>query len=366
MRLHPFILERHFAKYEFDVPFQLSCSDCEPYKQKELVEMASKETHQLWDELTLSYTESAGHPQLRQEIAGLYTGIEADEILTCIPEEGIFLAMNTLISKGDEVIVSSPAYQSLYEIARGIGGKVKEWRSENGLFNIEYLQSLLSPKTRMLILNFPHNPTGAHLSVNDFNQIIKWCEELNITLFSDEMYRGLEQQPDDRLPTAPAVWSGAISLSGMSKSFALPGLRIGWLVCRDKEVMQKLIILKDYTSICLSAPAEILSIIALQNHQAIWKRNLAIISKNIILVNDMVSRNPNTISWIPPKAGSVAYLYLKNGETSQNLCDRLLEEKQVLAIGSHLFNDPTPAIRLGLGRKDFGEALIRLEEGIGD
>jgi aspartate/methionine/tyrosine aminotransferase len=146
----------------------------------------------------------------------------------------------------------------------------------------------------------------------------------------------------------------------MSKTFSLPGLRIGWLACTDPGIREKLISLKDYTTICSSAPAEILAIIALQNSERIIGRNLAIIRKNIKLVNEFVAQDPGRFSWSPPVAGSVAMLNIRDGQSSETFCQKLLDSRQLLAIGSHLFNMPVPAIRLGLGRVGFSEALEQM------
>ncbi len=363
MQISPFLLERHFARYEFEVPFQLSCSDCEPLNLSELLTMASPDTLSLWQNMKLSYTESAGHPLLRQEISMLYEGIRAEDILICVPEEGIFLLMNSLLAPGDHIVVISPAYQSLHEIADGIGCKVSFWEAdEDGKYQVESLKSVITAVTRMVVINFPHNPTGALIDTADLIEIACFCDCLNITLFSDEMYRGLEQNVADQLPCTASLNPGSIALSGMSKSFALPGLRIGWLVCRNREVREKLIQLKDYTTICASGPSEILAIIALQNKEKILAGNLAIIAENMRLVNDFADRNAYTVSWNAPRAGSVALLHLLKGISAEELCRDLREKKGVLAIGSHLFNYPKPAIRLGLGRIGFVEALRMLEE----
>lgn len=363
MEISPFLIERHFAKYEFTVPYQLSCSDCEPLALSELLAMASPASVRLWENLILSYTESLGHPLLRKEIAGLYEDIDQEDVLVCVPEEGIFLIMNSLLMPGDHLIVISPAYQSLHEIATGLGCQVSHWEADrSGSFPLSSLGSLITPMTRMLVINYPHNPSGAFITRAELIELARFCDQNNILLFSDEMYRGLEQDPEDRLPCASVLSMNCISLSGMSKSFALPGLRIGWMVCRNPEIREKLIRLKDYITICASAPAEILAIIALQNKEMILARNLAIINQNIRLVNAFVNRNPDKVSWNPPKAGSVALMNLFREPSAEAFCLDLLEKKEVLAIGSHLFGYANPAVRLGLGRKDFGQALERMEE----
>ncbi len=363
MNLNPFLIERHFAKYEFEAPFQLSCSDCEPLSMVELLDMASPEMIGIWQNLRFAYTESAGHPMLRYEISKLYEGIRPEEILVCVPEEGIFLAMNALLAAGDHVVVISPAYQSLHEIAVAAGCSVTRWNAgSDGRYEAEKLTSLVNDQTRMVVINFPHNPTGTTVGKRELEKIALFCEERGLILFSDEMYRGLEREHVERLPGAASLGDRCISLSGMSKSWSLPGLRIGWLVCRNAQIREKLMRLKDYSTICSSAPSEILSIMALQNGPAILSRNAAIIAHNIGLVNEMVGRHPDRLIWRPPLAGSVALMGLPEGESASGFCDRLLLEKGVLAIGSHLFGMKTPSIRLGLGMTGFGEALRRLDE----
>jgi aspartate/methionine/tyrosine aminotransferase len=197
------------------------------------------------------------------------------------------------------------------------------------------------------------------ITAMEMEDLARFCDLMGIILFSDEMYRGLEPEPEDRLPCAAGLSFNSIALSGMSKAFSLPGLRIGWLVCRNPGIRDKLIRLKDYTTICSSAPSEILALIALQNREKIISRNLAIIRKNTGLVEAFVDSSGGRYSWRPPEAGSVAMLDLPGGTSSEEFCRDLLEKKQVLAIGSHLFGLSKPAIRLGLGRESFGEALER-------
>ena len=361
MNLPPFILERHFARYEFDVPYQLSCSDCEPLRMHELLAMASPDSLRLWETLQFLYTDTNGHPLLRREIAAWYGNVKQEDLLVCVPEEGIFLVMNALLERDDHIEVISPSYQSLYELAKEIGCRVSRWEADaEGIYQVETLKSMVNAKTRLVVINFPHNPSGAMISRGILEEIIWFCETHGILVFSDEMYRGLEQNPSDRLPCASSLSDSCISLSGMSKSFALPGLRIGWLVCSDPVIFEKLLRLKDYTTICSSSPSEVLSIIALRSREMIISRNLAIIKKNILLVDEFVNRHSSHFSWTEPRAGSVAMLNILTGQTSEEFCQELLEKKQVLAIGSHLFNMPEPAVRLGLGRMGFEEALNQL------
>ncbi len=233
MPLSPFKLERYFAQYEFKVKYLLSASDCESLPMAELLDMASPESLELWQSLKLGYTELAGHPLLLAEIARLYRDIRPENIITAAPEEAIFIAMHTLLAPGDEVVAVSPAYQSLHEIARATGCRLISWQFRPGAdgwqLDLNDLQRSLTPRTRLLILNFPHNPTGFLPDRADFDAILELARAHGVVVFSDEMYRLLESDPAERLPSICDVYEKGIALSGLSKSFALPGLRLGWL-----------------------------------------------------------------------------------------------------------------------------------------
>ena len=257
VKLRPFRLERYFADYEFSAKYLLSSSDCEGLLQSDLLALADGEMQQAWDLLRLGYTESLGHPTLRAQIGRLYAGISADNCLVIVPEEGIFLALNAILGQGDHVICTFPGYQSLYEIAEAAGCEVTKWSPEENnawRFNPDFLEENIRPNTKLLIVNFPHNPTGYLPAVEDYLKIVDFARRHNLYLFSDEMYRFLEYDPSSRLPSACEVYPKAISLFGMSKTFGLAGVRIGWLVTRDSELLANMATLKDYTTICSSVP----------------------------------------------------------------------------------------------------------------
>src|SRR5665648_36497 len=217
MNLKPFKLERYFAKYEFTVQYLLSSSDCDGLQQKELLQMVDDESRQLWENLTLGYTESLGHPVLREEIARLYRGIQAEDCLVLVPEEGIFIAMNTILKQGDHMICTAPGYQSLYEVAEGLGCEVTKWQPQerNGWrFDPDFLEEHITDNTRLLVINFPHNPSGYLPSQADFQRIIDFARKHNLYLFSDEMYRFLEYDESDRLPSACEDYNKAVTLFG--------------------------------------------------------------------------------------------------------------------------------------------------------
>jgi aspartate/methionine/tyrosine aminotransferase len=364
MRLHPFKLERYFAAHEFKTRYFLSGSDCEPLSQRELLALGDAASLRLWENLKLGYTESAGHPLLRAEIARLYQKTQADDVLVVTPEEGIFITMNALLGAGDHVIATFPGYQSLYEVARAIGCEVTLWAPQEGAewrFDLDWLREQMRPNTRMLVINFPHNPTGALPSQDDFKAIVQLAVERDIILFSDEMYRLLEHDPRDRLPSAADLYKRTIALSGMSKTFGLAGLRLGWLACRDQAILSQIAGYKDYTTICSSAPSEILALLALRVKEPIIARNLKIIRDNLALLDPFFARHQHRFAWIRPRAGTIAFPRLLAGESSA-FCGALREGPGVLLLPGEVYEDTGNHFRIGFGRASMPEALDKLEE----
>jgi aspartate/methionine/tyrosine aminotransferase len=362
MQIKPFKLERYFAQYEFKLKYLLSPSDCESLSMQELLQMACTESQALWQGLRLGYTESQGHPALRSEIAGLYQHIPDGNVLIAAPEEAIFIAMHSLLKPGDQVVVVSPVYQSLHEIARSIGCEVINWSLQpggDGRWHLDFgqLEGSLSKRTRLLVINFPHNPTGHTLPRGELDEVVRLARRHGTHLFSDEMYRLLEYEPSMRLPPVCDLYEKGISLSGLSKSFALPGLRIGWLATQESKLIESWLAFKDYTTICSSAPSEILGLIALQNKEPILRRNLEILRGNLESARQFFRGYGRSFAWLEPMAGSVAFpLWLGPG-TVEQFCQELLDKQGVMIVPGSLFDHPGNHFRVGLGRKNLPQAL---------
>ncbi len=365
MTIPDFKLERYFAQYEFKVKYLLSASDCESLSLSELLALASPASRALWDELKLSYTESAGHPLLRAAIARLYQAITSAQVLVAAPEEAIFIAMQTLLQPGDHVIAISPAYQSLYEIARSLGCQVTTWPVLAGAggwrLDLETLEASFTPRTRLLVINFPHNPTGFLPSQAEFDHILALARQRGCRVFSDEMYRLLEHDPARRLPAVCDVYERGISLSGLSKTFALPGLRLGWLAAQDQAFLERCQAYKDYTTICSSAPSEILGIIALQNAGRIAARSLDIVRQNAGLAQAFCQRHPERFTWLAPQGGSIAFPLWNGAQTVEQFCQAVLDQQGVMVVPGSIFEYPGSHFRVGLGRANFAEALGQVE-----
>lgn len=364
MELKPFLLERYFAEYEFSTRYLLSSSDCDGWPQAKILAMADGEARKLWRNLRLGYTESRGLPLLRREISLLYKGLNEDDVLVAAPEEAIFIAMNCLLRKGDRILCTYPGYQSLYEIARSLGCAVDLWKPEEGAqwtFNVGSLKKKISPKTKLIIVNFPHNPTGALPSGGDFHKILSLAQERGIYVFSDEMYRFLEVDLRDRLPSACELYGKAISLFGMSKTFGMAGTRIGWLATRDRALLQRMAEFKDYTTICNSAPSEILALIGLRAKDEIIQVHRRRIERNLTLLDAFFKRNRAAMSWIRPKAGTIAFPKLLRAKNADSFCEAVIKEARVMLLPAAVYGIKGSHFRIGFGRENMPEALERLE-----
>jgi len=363
MTLPPFKLERYFAKYEFSTEFLLCSSDCEAMSIADLLALedgAAEKLQNTW----LGYTESQGSLSLRKEICNLYKSMLPEHILVHTGAgEAIYLFMHAMLTVDDHVIVHTPHYQSLSEVAKGVGCQVSPWiaREENDwALDLNELRGLVRPNTKAIIINTPHNPTGYLMSRADFDELNQFVQEKNLILFSDEVYRESEYDPATRLPAACDYGEHAVSLGVTSKTYGLAGLRIGWIATKNKKVYESMASLKDYTTICNSAPSEFLAEVAMRNRQKLIDRSLAIIKHNLIIVDKLFASHASLFTWVRPKAGSMGFPKLLKGDV-EVFCDDLVRKAGVLLLPGTMYDESKNHFRLGLGRKNLAQAVGRLE-----
>jgi len=363
MKLEPFALERFFARHEFNVQYNLCASDCETFAVGELLAQEPGAAD-AFAALRLGYTETAGDPELRREIARLYQGITADDILVFAgAEEAIFIFMNAVLNPGDQLLVHSPCYQSLAAVAAGNGCAVTPWpahQKRGWALDLDLLERASGTGTRALVVNFPHNPTGYLPGRDWFEHMVQFAAAQGWMVFSDEVYRFLEYKPENRLPAACELYENAVSLGVMSKAFGLAGLRLGWVACRNRTVLDKMAACKDYTTICTAAPSEFLSSLALRHHETILERNRAIIARNLELLRNFMRRYNDYFSWQEPLAGPIAFPRVNFTQASDDFCSGLLGGKGVLLLPGRLFSAAPAHFRIGFGRRDFAAGLDRL------
>jgi len=364
MQLPDFKLERYFAKYEFNTEYLLCSSDCEAMSIADLLAIepgAAEKFQKVW----LGYTESQGGLALRREISDLYEHIQPEEVLVHTGAgEAIYIFMQAVLNPGDHLIVHSPGYQSLSEVARSMGCEISLWKAReenNWTLDMDELLRLIRKNTKLIVVNTPHNPTGFLMSRQDFNSLQDFVRRNNLLLFSDEVYRESEYDPAYRLPAACDEGEYAISLGVTSKTYGLAGLRIGWIATKNKKVYDRMASLKDYTTICNSAPSEFLAEIAMRNHKYLAERNRDIIKHNLSVMDKFFLEHSNLFAWNRPKAGSMAFPRYLSGDV-ESFCDELVRIAGVLLLPGSVYDDEENHLRLGLGRKNLPEAVGRLDE----
>jgi aspartate/methionine/tyrosine aminotransferase len=365
MDLRPFRIERYYARYEFTTRYMLSSSDCESRTIESLLELEPDARARLLS-TWCGYTESPGAPELRAAIAGLYERVDPDEVIvTSCAEEGIFLVYHALLRAGDHAIVEAPCYESALELARSTGASMDPWRRryEDGwTHDVEALERLVRPTTRVLYVNQPHNPTGTLMDRGTFERVAELARACRVVLFSDEVYRELEHDAATRLPAACDLDERAVSLGSISKSYGLPGLRLGWLVTRDPALREAIMRLKDYTTICSSAPSEVLTALALRNRHVLTTRNLGIVERNLPLLEAFFERHSGTFEWVRPTAGPIGFPRLRGVADVERFCERLAEQGVLLLPGS-VYDEPGH-VRVGFGRANLPEALAVLDSAL--
>jgi aspartate/methionine/tyrosine aminotransferase len=365
VRIADFALERYFARWEFAVRHVLCASDVEGYPMADLLALADDETRELWSGLHLGYTESTGHPLLRAEIAALYETLEPEDVLVFAgAEEAIFCALNVLLGPGDHAIVTWPGYQSLYEVARSAGASVALHALREGdgwALDVDRLIAAIRPDTRVVVVNAPHNPTGMLPTHEEWARLAEACAASDVRLLADEVYRFLEADPSDRLVAGADMGARNVSIGVMSKSFAMAGLRIGWLATRDRAFLERAAALKDYTTICSSAPSEVLSIVALRSAETVLARSRAIVDRNLVRVDAFFADWAPTFSWVRPRAGSVAFPRMAADRRIDRFAAELVQAEGVLLLPGSAFGFAGDHFRIGFGRDDTIEALEGLD-----
>jgi aspartate/methionine/tyrosine aminotransferase len=363
MQIAPFRIEEYFGKYEFTAKYLLSSSDAESRTIADLLSLEPG-AHDAFLKHWCGYTETPGAPWLRETITSLYKQIRpVDVFVVAAAEEAIFLFYHALLGPGDHAIVETPCYESALTLPKSTGAAVSAWRrvSKNDWsHDLAALESLIQPNTRAIYINTPHNPTGLLMPLPVLQRLIELASRQGIYVFSDEVYRELEHDPATRLPAACDLYDRAVSLGSMSKTYGLPGLRLGWLVSRDPEILKKCTDLKYYTTICSSAPSEFLTDLALRHREKIVERNRNLVLKNVALLSSFLRRRSDLFSWTPPNASPIGFVQFKPQKDVHEFCDSLVQKSGVLLLPGSVYDEPRH-IRFGYGRANMPESLTHLE-----
>ncbi|MFB0502065.1 MAG: aminotransferase class I/II-fold pyridoxal phosphate-dependent enzyme [Candidatus Bathyarchaeia archaeon] len=351
MKFRPFSLEDWFAKYELQCRINISESGILP------IDSSWFDTD--LSDLKLYYGHMLGDLELRELIARDYPDLLPDRILVttgCI--EANFVAFASLVQPGDHVIVEHPNYQQLYEVPRALGSRVELLRlryEDNYKLNVDELNEMVTPRTKLIVISHPNNPTGSVITLETLKSIIEIVEDNNIYLLSDEIYRELSftHKP---LPPAATLSDHAISNSSMSKLHGLPGLRIGWMAA-DKAIINTAKEIRSYTTICNSTLGEHLSKLALKRKEELVTRAEKIAKTNLEVMRRWVESRDD-VDWVPPEGSLVTFPRFYKNVTSTELCKLLAEKYKVFVAPGKCF-DIESHFRVG-----FGWSTDELREGL--
>ena len=366
MKVDRFLVERFIGAYEHDVELNLAETCVNPFTLGEFLKLVGKENFfEELKETQLTYGFVDGFPDLREGIAKLYKNKKPENILTAGGAIGAnFLVFYTLVEPGDTVISIFPAYQQLYSVAKSFGANVKllKLREENNwLPDINELSELIDNKTKLIVLINPHNPTGSLINEKLLKEICTIAEDAGAYVLCDEAYRGLYINPDDYVPSIVDLSSKAIATGSFSKAFSLTGLRLGWIAASE-EIIEECKLRKDYTAISNGLIDEALAALAVKNVDKIYKRNLQIIRTNYKILSQWIENEP-LISWVPPKAGSIAFPRYNLKMPSETLCIRLIKEKGTLLVPGSCFGmEGYLRISYGCKTETLKEGLLRFKD----
>jgi len=373
--LRDFRLEKYFSRWEFTATHHLTASDAESMTLSELLELGTDDDRDAFYDLHLGYTPTWGTDELREAIAQTYDQVKSSDVLAFAGAgEALFWATQLFLEPDDHAIATVPNYQSIESVPLAAGVSLSGmplWDTEVSSnprvwsFDLERFKSLLRPNTRLLSVNFPNNPTGFVPPKALWTELLEMCHERGILVVSDEVYRGVEHDPETTLPQAADVTPSALSINVLSKAYGLPGLRIGWAACRNAETLERLERAKHYTSICNSAPSEVLAALALRHSKELLARSHKLIQNNLAPVSNFMSAHSDLFEYQPPDGGCVAFPRYLGEDGVEEFCRRAVEEHGVFLLPSSIYRSdllPTPEdhFRIGIGRQDVPEGLKQL------
>jgi hypothetical protein len=352
MKLERFEMERMQSTYENLVEFNLSESGVRPLTARELIEDTDG-LDGLLDQ-PLVYTQSNGTIDLRRSIASMYPGATIEHVeVTNGGSEANFITTFNLIEPGDEVVMLVPNYMQTWGLSRAFGGTIREWRLVEDRAagrwrpDLNELDRLVTPRTKMIVICTPNNPTGARLTAAELDAVARAAGKHGAWILSDEVYRGAELDGH----FTESMWGRServIVTSGLSKAYGLPGLRIGW-IAGPPPLIASLWSYHDYVTIAPGALSDRLARVALQPERRarLFERTRGILRRNLPLIEDWL-RDAGGFHWIRPEAGAIVYVRYDHRINSTVLVNRLREEKSVLVVpGDHFGMDGY--LRLGFG-----------------
>lgn len=361
MKLPPFRLDRFLDGRE-DASFNLAGSVCNQRTMSDVLALEPDAQERLFS-LPLEYQPYKGSEALRADLAQSYTDMITPEhiLITVGAQEALFSLSHVLLSSGDHVIVQTPCYQQLSQLPESLGCHVTKWAmAADGTWDLNALEEAMSDRTRLLVINSPHNPTGAHFTASEFEAIIRMARQHGTYLLSDEVYRYLEHEPQRLLPAAAENYERALSLADMSKTYGAPGTRVGWVVTQDEALLRSILEFKDYVTISGSAVGQFLAGIIIRNRQQLIDENRQLLRDNAARLQTFAEDQAG-IALRLPVASTTGFIQFTDGTVADVLAEDAYHNHDILIAPGSKFGDYPHYARVGIGSKSFPTAIEAFE-----
>ena len=368
MKIKPFAVEEWMNAWEVGAKYNIAETCVDSISMNELFELTGEDKTEFLNRLCarrLSYGDIEGLPEFRKGVCGLYKTLNIENI---VPTHGASGANHhvfySLISPGDRVVSIMPTYQQLYSIPESYGADVQILhlsKENNYLPDLEKLRRLVTPKTKMICINNPNNPTGALMSEQMLREIVEIARSADAWILCDEVYRHLSQE-DGWCSSIVDLYEKGISVSSMSKVFSLAGLRLGWIATHDMSVVKSCLSHRDYNLVSCGVFDEMLAAAALKHRDKLLERSRKIVRENLQILDDWVGSEPH-VSYVKPKAGTTALVYYYLDISSYEFCEEMYKKTGAFVTPGDCFEVPH-SMRIGYayGKQDLIDGLKAISE----
>lgn len=368
MKIKPFAVEEWMNAWEVGAKYNIAETCVDSISMNELFELTGEDKTEFLNRLCarrLSYGDIEGLPEFRKGVCGLYKTLNIENI---VPTHGASGANHhvfySLISPGDRVVSIMPTYQQLYSIPESYGADVQILhlsKENNYLPDLEKLRRLVAPKTKMICINNPNNPTGALMSEQMLREIVEIARSADAWILCDEVYRHLSQE-DGWCSSIVDLYEKGISVSSMSKVFSLAGLRLGWIATHDMSVVKSCLSHRDYNLVSCGVFDEMLAAAALKHRDKLLERSRKIVRENLQILDDWVGSEPH-VSYVKPKAGTTALVYYDLDISSYEFCEEMYKKTGAFVTPGDCFEVPH-SMRIGYayGKQDLIDGLKAISE----
>lgn len=349
MDIAKFGVEEWLNVWENDAKYDIAGSSISAMTMEEIIAcgpMTSDDFFKSLLQTKMNYGWIEGSPEFKEEVSKLYNTVRPSQVLQTNGTTGAnFIALFGLLKQGDHVISMHPTYQQLYDIPRSLGADVSLWKideSNNWLPHLDDLKKLIRPTTKMICINNANNPTGSLMDEAYLVELVAIAKQVGAIILCDEIFRPFTQ--DIKVPSLIDLYDKAIVTNSLSKTFSVPGVRVGWVIANEEfcDIFRKI---RDYTMISSGVLNDVIATYVLQNKEAVYARNQAIVDENLKIVTEWVQQEPR-VSLQVPNHVSTSFIKLDVPMETETFCIQLLKEKGVLLVPGNRFEMPGYA-RLG-------------------